>query len=120
MALREREDTYRERDPRLPDIGSSGLGPRRLTPAAHDAIIAAADVHALADMRGYVRSYAAVSGGVILMTAAFAIAAVLGWTYVAVGAAVVWAPLVMVVLETRRRARRWESVISARIDQLLA
>ena len=47
---------YLKRDPALPDMGSSGLGPRTMTAADVNAVLACDDLAALAQMRGYARS----------------------------------------------------------------
>lgn len=107
---------YRKRDSALPDMGNSGLGPRSLTSADVDAILACADVAALAQMRGYARSFFATGGAVVIGASALIVGALLGRREVAVPGALMATAATLVTVEARRRARQWESVIDAAIN----
>lgn len=109
-----------DRDPSLPDPGSSPLGPRLITRADHDRIVASTDVHALAMLRGYLASYMGVLGLLTAGLVGMGVAAWWGrpmWVAVAAGASLVSAGS---VIQTRRRATQWRSIVQARIDELLA
>lgn len=109
---------YLERDPALPDLGSSPLGPRTMTARDVDAVMACGDLAALARMSAYARSYFGVAGGVVLGGVGAATAAAMGRrSLVIVGAAVAGAAA-LVTIEARRRARQWDAVIQARVTAL--
>ena len=109
-----------DRDTTLPDPGSSPLGPRLITRQDHEAIVASTDVHALAMLRGYLVSYMGVLG---LASVALVSMGVSVWFERA--DALLWASVVFIaslgsIIQTRRRAAQWGSIVQARIDQLLA
>ncbi|WP_084078171.1 hypothetical protein [Demequina sp. NBRC 110057] len=110
--------TYLERDAGLPSMGESGLGPRPLTHADVDAIMACTDRAALAEMKGYARSYFAVGGSVIAGTVTCVAAALAGKPRLAIGAIIVAGAGGTVVMEARRRARQWEAAVDARLALL--
>ncbi|WP_296664403.1 hypothetical protein [Demequina sp.] len=111
---------YRDVDPTLPWMGASSLGPRRLTREAAVAVMACADPLALALMLAYARSYAAALGGVVQGSAAAVALGLLGHRREAAFAAAGAGLSALVVVEARRRARQWESVIGARLASLPA
>ncbi|WP_152650633.1 hypothetical protein [Demequina aurantiaca] len=111
---------YREVDPSLPDVGKSAGGPKEMTLDDAKAIMASTDVLALGLLHGYLRSYAATAGAIMFAPAIAAIALVLGWTGVAIIFFALFGMAAWVVMEARRRARKWESVVSTRIAQLTA
>lgn len=111
---------YLARDAGLPDMGSSGLGPRAVTAADVDAILACRDLAALAQMRGYARSYFATAGGIVLGTAALILGSLIQRRLVAAGGVLAAAGATLVTIEARRRARQWESAIDAAIGRIHA
>ncbi len=111
---------YRDVDPSLPWMGASLLGPRRLTRDAAAAVMASDDGLALGLMLAYARSYAAVLGGVVYGSAGAAALGLLGRRREAAVAAAAAGLSALVVVEARRRARQWESVIGARLSTLRA
>lgn len=108
-----------DRDGTLPDPGSSPLGPRLITRADHDAIVASTDLHALAMLRGYVASYMGVLGLASIGLVAMAVSAWLGRDDGLLWAAVVFVVSLGSIIQTRRRAVQWRSIIQARMDELL-
>ncbi len=106
---------YREVDPSLPWMGASPLGPRRLRLTDAEAVMASTDPVALALMHGYARSYAAATGGGVLSIAAAAALGLVGRRREAALAALSAGWCAAIVVEARRRARRWEAVIEARL-----
>lgn len=106
---------YLSRDAGLPDMGSSGLGPRACTPADVESVLACRDLAALAQMRGYARSYFATAGGIALGVTTAVIGVLVGRRPVAITGVLAASMATMVTIEARRRARHWESVIDAAI-----
>ena len=109
-----------DRDSSLPNPGSSPLGPRLITRKDHNAIVACTDLHALAMLRGYLRSYMGVLGLLLLSVVGALAALVRGeetWVLIALA---VFLGAVSVVVQVRRRATQWLSIVQARIDELLA
>lgn len=111
---------YLKRDAGLPDMGSSGLGPRTVTAADVDAVLACDDLAALAQMRGYARSYFATAGGIVLGAAATAVGSLTGRRSVVFTGVLAASVAALVTMEARRRARQWESVIDAAIARVIA
>ncbi|WP_152649842.1 hypothetical protein [Demequina oxidasica] len=109
---------YREIDPSLPDVGKSSGGPKEMSLDDARVIMAATDLLALGLMHGYLRSYAATAGAIMFAPAIAAIALILGWTGVAIVFFALFGMAAWVVMEARRRARKWESVVFTRIAQL--
>ncbi len=109
---------YRDLDASLPWMGASVLGPRRLSRADAVAIMDSTDALALALMRGYARSYAAATGGAVIGVSAAAALALLERRREAALAALGAGWCAAVVVEARRRARRWEAVIEARLAMI--
>ncbi len=108
------------RDPSLPDPGGSPLGPRLISQEAHEAVAACEDLHALAMLRGYLSSYFGVAGMVVISSGGLVVAALLGAQLLIIGFALALVVSVMVVMQVRRRARQWHSIVQARMDQLIA
>ncbi len=101
-------------------MGASILGPRTMSVDDARGVMAGDDALALALMHGYARSYAAVSGGLFAAPIGALVAWYVGWMQFALAGAVAFFMLGWVVMETRRRARQWEAVISARLAELAA
>ncbi|WP_061962232.1 hypothetical protein [Demequina flava] len=99
-------------------MGVSPRGPRQITRADVDAIMACHDTAALAEMKAYARSYFAMSGMIVMSVGGACIAALArrpGWAMGAIGLAVAGG---LGVIEARRRAREWEAVADARLGLL--
>lgn len=111
---------YLERNAGLPDMGSSGLGPRAMNDRDSNLIMTCTDLIALAQMRGYARSYFATAGGIVLGTAGAVVGAVMGRRSVAITGVLAAGAAALVTIEARRRARQWESVIEAAIARAVA
>ena len=111
---------YLERDATLPDMGRSGLGPRACTPADVEAVLACGDPVALAQMRGYARSYFATAGGMVLGSATAMVGALARRRVLAVVGIVGAGVATLVTIEARRRARQWESAIDTAITRATA
>ncbi len=111
---------YLERQARLPDVGAAPTGPRPLTSEDIDAIIACTDLAALADMRGYIRSYFATAGAIVMGAVGVVVGLILNQRKVAVGSAITTGAAAVNVMEARRRARQWESALDAAISRLTA
>ncbi|WP_084101260.1 hypothetical protein [Demequina sp. NBRC 110051] len=109
---------YLRRDAGLPDMGRSGAGPRAINGADVDAIMACADLAALAEMKGYARSYFAMSGLIVMAAGMSVGAALTGRTRVAAAAIGVATVAGLGVIEARRRARQWEAAIDARVAHI--
>lgn len=106
---------YLDRHAGLPDLGVSPLGPKALTNADTDAILACEDVAAVAELRAYARSYLGVAGMALVnavATVAWGLAGRRGLMAASAAGAVVSGSI---VLEARRRARQWESIADARL-----
>ena len=114
------EPEYLSLDPELPDMGRSGLGPRACQSADVDAILACDDLVALAQMRGYARSYFATAGGIVLGGIGTIAGAVMQRPRLALVGALVAGSAALVTIEARRRARQWESVIETAIARVTA
>lgn len=111
---------YLERNVALPDMGSSGLGPRTMTATDARAIMACTDLAALARMRGYARSYFATAGGIVLGAAGTVVGCLVRRRAVALVSVLAASAATLVTIEARRRARQWESVIDAAIARAVA
>lgn len=111
---------YAQVDPSLPEVGRSATGPAEMTLDDARAIMASTDLLALGLMLGYARSYAATAGAIMFSPAVAGIALILGAPTVAVVFLGIFGLTSWLVMEARRRARKWESVISTRIAQLAA
>lgn len=109
------EPEYLNSDPALPDMGRNGLGPRACSPADAAAVLQCRDLVALAQMRGYAKSYFATAGGVALGVTAALVGAITSRRWVAVGGTLTAGMAALVTIEARRRAREWESVIETAI-----
>ena len=96
-------------------MGRSGAGPRAMTNGDVDAIMACSDPAALAEMKGYARSYFAMSGLIAMSAGASLGAALTGRTRVAAGAIGVATATALGVIEARRRARQWEAAVDVRV-----
>ncbi|PKQ25781.1 MAG: hypothetical protein CVT64_08790 [Actinobacteria bacterium HGW-Actinobacteria-4] len=107
-----------DRDRTLPNPGSSPLGPRLIKRSDHDAIIACTDVHALAMLRGYLRSYMGVMGLLIMSLVGTIGALIYGYDLWALGAAAVFVASAGITIQVRRRATQWLSIVEARIGEL--
>lgn len=106
---------YRHADPALPWMGASPAGPRPVTTDDAATVQACENVAALGLMRGYARSYFGPAGGIVLGVAGLAVGAVTGRARVALLGVGMAALAGLGTIETRRRAREWESMIDARI-----
>lgn len=102
----------------LPRMGSLPSGPRRLTSARADAIRASTDREGMVDLLAYARSYYGAAGGAVIGGAATVALALLGRPRAAAGAVAFAAFSALGTIETRRRARRWETALTARIAWL--
>lgn len=107
-----------DRDSTLPNPGGSPLGPRLIKRSDHEAIIACTDVHALAMLRGYLRSYMGVMGLLIMSLVATVGALLYGYDWWALGAAAVFVGSAGITIQVRRRAVQWLSIVEARMDEL--
>lgn len=111
---------YRELDPSLPDLGWARMFPLPLTARAARDIHACADAAALGAMAGAARSYWGPAGAIPTGAALGAAFLALGWNLAAAIAFLAVVPAGHGTIETRRRARQWESVIAARLSALAA
>lgn len=108
-----------DRDPSLPDPGSSPLGPRLITREDHEAIVASTDLHALAMLRGYLTSYMGVLGLASIALVGMAVAIWFDRDNGLLVASFLFIASVGSIIQTRRRAAQWRSIVQARMDQLL-
>lgn len=109
---------YLARDAGLPHMGSSGRGPRALTPDAVEAIMRCTDAVALAQMKGYARSYFAMSGLIVMASGAAVVGALTGRSRLGTGGVAIAVLAGLGVIEARRRARQWEAAVDARLATL--
>lgn len=109
---------YRELDPKLPDLGWERPLPLVVTADAVRAIHECTDAGALGAMAGAARSYWASAGGIVIGASLGAGFVALDWAVAAAVAFFAVAPAALIMIEARRRARQWQSVIEARIAVL--
>jgi len=109
---------YSELDPGLPDLGWNRSLPLYVTADAARRIHESSDAAALGAMAGAARSYWGAAGGVVLGVTVGAACLAMGWRVPAAIAFGAVAPVGLATIETRRRARQWQSVIEARLSVL--
>lgn len=109
---------YLQRDASLPDMGSSGLGPRTMTARDVEAVMACDDVAALGQMSAYSRSYFATAGGIVFGAVGAVAGILIGRRHLAVVSAALAGASTLVTIEARRRARQWDAVVQARLTAL--
>ncbi|WP_062293570.1 hypothetical protein [Demequina phytophila] len=108
---------YRALEAALPWIGE-GMLPRRVTVDDARAVSRAEDPVALGLMLAYARSYAGALGGVVMGVASGGVLALAGRRRAAAWALGGAGLAALAVIEARRRARRWEALIEARLALL--
>ncbi|WP_062520681.1 hypothetical protein [Demequina silvatica] len=108
---------YRDLEPALPWMGA-GMLPRRVRVDDARAVSGAQDPVALGLMLAYARSYAGALGGVVMGLGAAGGLALAGRRRAATWALGSAAFAALGVVEARRRARRWEALVEARLTTL--
>lgn len=101
-------------------MGAAPTGPRRLTADDIDMVLGCSDLAALADMRGYVRSYFASGGAVVMGIVGMAVGFITQRRGLSLAGVITAGGATINVLEARRRARQWESVIEVAIARLIS